>query len=241
MKQVKRRNVLMAQIQGKQRVSKHEKQAVVDLQRICPRRLSYVLPRISITPGLEDLNSLKNMMKEWLCHHTEVISQRVFIKSNEYKSMSHLTLGNGCMSINRLSERNMAQALLKTGYILYCVKAKEDIQWCDIVCWSVKTRKWIIVELKSNNTETLLDYNGDFKRLGTITSDGDSNSELLQYFRKGIRLNKIAQRIGFERIQLLYDGQIRYGQRRSIYEIDYGKDGIRNIVKVTESNFQCDE
>jgi hypothetical protein len=236
----------MAQIQGKQLVLKHEKQAVVDLQRICTRRICtqripYILPRRLITPGLEDLKSLRNMMKKWLSQHTEIISERVFIKSNKYKSMTQLTFKNECTPLNRLSERSMAQSLLKTGYLLYCVKAKEDIQWCDIICWSVKTRKWIIVELKSNNTDTLLDDNGDFKRLGTITSDEDSNSELCQYFRKGIRLNKIAQSIGFEGIKLLYDGQIRHGERRGIYEIDYDKKGIRNIVKVTESNCQCDK
>ena len=126
------------------------------------------------------------------------------------------------------SERSIIRKLFKLGYIQYAVLAKEDIQWCDWLLWNKQTSKWSQIELKSNNDISLFDSNGDFLRLGTLST----KRELNRYLSKGIRIQKIAKILGFGDTYLLYSGKICPNAKNSLYKLDFDENGIQKYTEI---------
>lgn len=184
-------------------------------------------------PELQDIDSLKIAISYMMKCYTETRNGTERKKENYFRSICELTPEN-CQKHLHRNELACALHLMNSGYKLYSIKANEDVQWCDIICWSKKAKKWFLVELKCNHNDPLLKSRGQFTRLGTITNERD----LIQYFRKGLRLKNIAQEIGIGGIKLIYEGKLRsFSDKRGMYDITYGENGIGNVVKI-ENNFE---
>ena len=129
------------------------------------------------------------------------------------------------------TEISGARFLLSLGFQLYYVTTKEDAQWCDILCWSPTKREWCIVELKCNTEDSLFNEYGRFIRLGAFTT----YCSLIEYFQKGMRLNTISEHIGIGKIMLIYEGKLRPRSEKGFYNIIYGENGIRNVMRIEDS------
>ena len=184
-------------------------------------------------PTSRDTKYFKTQVVRWLNQHTELIRGEPRSKPNTFFKLCKLTEEN---LSDFLCKNEMASAryLMSSGYQVYSIASNEDAQWCDIVCWSKRNRQWILIELKCNHDDPLFNNQGKLTRLGTITTE----RSMLQYFRKGVRLNDIAQKLGFGSIMLIYEGKLRPGYEKGLYNITYSESGIRNVTKIGKDNFE---
>ena len=184
-------------------------------------------------PTSRDVKYFKVKVVRWLNQHTESIRGESHSKPNRFFNLCKLTEGNLSGFLCK-SEMAPVRYLMTLGYQIYSIASNEDAQWCDIVCWSKRGRRWILIELKCNHDDPLFNSQGQFARLGTI----GSVHSMLQYFRKGVRLNSIAQNLGFGGIILIYEGKLRPGYEKGLYNITYAESGIRNVTKINNDNFE---
>ena len=196
------------------------KQPIVDEQHVSQTIKNEILSY--------DLKGLQIKLKVLLSFHTQFVNGEEVPKPNFFINLKKLSLNNNCKSIKYASERSVIRKLFKLGYIQYAVLAKEDIQWCDWLLWNQETSKWSQIELKSNNDISLFDSNGDFLRLGTLST----KRELNRYLSKGIRIQKIAEILGFEDIKLLYFGKICPNAKKSLYKLDFDENGIQKYTEI---------
>ena len=154
--------------------------------------------------------------------------EKRFQRQTSLLILKKLSLNNNCKSIKYASEMSVINILFTLGYTQYAVLAKEDIQWCDWLLWNQEISKWYQIELKSNNDISLFDSNGDFLRLGTLST----KRELNRYLSKGIRIQKIAKILGFEDTKLLYFGKICPNAKKSLYKLDFDENGIKGYKEI---------
>ena len=175
-----------------------------------------------------DLKALTINLKVLLSFHTQFVNGEEVPKANFFINLKKLSLNNNCKSIKYASEMSVINILFTLGYTQYAVLAKEDIQWCDWLLWNQEISKWYQIELKSNNDISLFDSNGDFLRLGTLST----KRELNRYLSRGIRIQKIAKILGFEDTKLLYFGKICPNAKKSLYKLDFDENGIKGYKEI---------
>lgn len=177
-----------------------------------------------LLPSIQEMKKLKIMLSTWFEFHTERVNYQEYIKENYFKDIIKITHNNYSRHIFHESEQCAALKLLELGRILYVVKANEDIQWCDYLEWSSQTRKWTIIELKSNIEEPLF-VKGHLNRLGVHTEHN-----IPYYLSKGKYLENIAKTIGFKEIKLYYNGNLNYNTEIRLYQLYYNSTSITNRI-----------
>ena len=177
-------------------------------------------------PSSEDIENLKDMLSKWFRFHKEYKKQTIISKPNTLKKVYKLTILNYTKHIFHQSEQEVALRLLRVGHIIYVAKAKEDIQWCDFIEWSIEKQQWSLIELKSNSEEPLF-IKGKLNRLGVHTS-----SSISQYLTRGKELEDEALKIGFRSIKLYYDGILNYNMTRSLFQLFYNSETITNRIRI---------
>ena len=177
-------------------------------------------------PSLEDVANLKNMLAKWFRFHMECKNKTLICKPNTLKNVYRLTVSNYTKYLFHESEREVALRLLTLGHIIYVAKAKEDIQWCDFIEWSIEKQQWSLIELKCN-LEAPLFIKGELNRLGVHTS-----SSISQYLTRGKHLEEKALEIGFRSIKLYYNGMFNYNMARSLFQLFYNSETITNRIKI---------
>lgn len=177
-------------------------------------------------PDSEDLANLKTMLAEWFTFHLECKNKTLISKPNTLKNVYRLTFLNYTKHLFHQSEQEVTLRLLTLGHIIYVAKAKEDIQWCDFIEWSIEKQQWSLIELKSNSEEPLF-IKGELNRLGVHTS-----SSISQYLTRGKQLENKSLEIGFRSIKLYYDGILNYNMSRSLFELFYNSETITNRIKI---------
>ena len=177
-------------------------------------------------PSSEDIENLKDMLSKWFRFHKEYKKQTIISKPNTLKNVYKLTILNYTKYLFHQSEQEVALRLLRLGHIIYVAKAKEDIQWCDFIEWSIEKQQWSLIELKSNSEEPLF-IKGELNRLGVHTS-----SSISQYLTRGKELEDKALEIGFRSIKLYYDGILNYNMTRSLFQLFYNYETITNRIRI---------